>query len=230
MVHEHGHTIWSCGYKYESPYYKGVVSVSTNAGSNWTRHELYSGSGYGYVRAIAVDPVDENRVFCMGYQNSTYTLYYTDNGGTTWNSNPASGYSGTPYGLAVCPANGNQLAAASSSGLYSSSNAGATWTKLTSAFGSANDLIQSTLLNGLLIATSTDGVWLWENWTGSPVQVGSDLGYSNIECLAESYDYIYAGTAGCAVWRSHNNTDIGEQSSDPQVNLSLSITPNPING
>lgn len=230
MVHEHGSTIWNCGYKYESPNYKGVVSVSTDAGTSWTRHELYSGTSYGYIRAIAVDPSDANRIFCMGYQNSTYTFYYTLDGGATWQNNPASGYTGTPYGLAVCPENGNLLAAASSGGLYSSGDAGATWTKVTSAFGAANDIIESTLFNGLLIATSADAVWLWENWTGAPVQVGNDLGYSKVQCLAESSEYLYAGTGGCAVWRSYNATGIGEQSSDPQFNFTLSVSPNPIIG
>ncbi len=230
MVNGHGSTVWSCGYKYESPNYKGIASVSTDAGTSWTRHELYSGSNYGYIRAIAVDPNDANRIFCMGYQNSTYTFHYTEDGGGTWQNNPASGYSGTPYGLAVCPSNGNLLAAASSGGLYSSSNAGATWTKVTSAFGAANDLVESTLFNGLLVATSADAVWLWENWTGAPVQVGTDLGYSKVQCLTESTEYLYAGTTGCATWRSYNATGIGEQSWSPQVNFTLSVSPNPIIG
>jgi hypothetical protein len=218
MVHEHGSTVWSCGYKYESPNYMGVVSVSTDAGDSWIRHELYSGTNYGYVRAIAVDPNDANRVFCMGYQNSAYTFHYTLDGGATWQNNPASGYTGTPYGLA------------SSGGLYTSSNAGASWTKITTAFGSANDLIESTLFNGLLIATSADAVWLWENWTGAPVQVGNDLGYSKVQCLTESTEYLYAGTSGCAAWRSYNVTGIGEQSCGPQVNFTFSVSPNPIIG
>ena len=228
MISEHGSTIWSCGYKYESSNYKGIASVSTDAGTSWTRHELYSGSNYGYIRAIAVDPNDANRVFCMGYQNSTYTFHYTEDGGATWQNNPASGYTGTPYGLAVCPANGSLLAAASSGGLYSSSNAGATWTKVTSAFGAANDLIESTHLDGLLIATSSDAVWLWENWTGAPVQVGTDLGYSKVQCLTVSDEFLYAGTSGCAAWRLYCATGIGEQSSGSEVSLAFSITPNPV--
>ncbi len=228
MVSEHGSTVWSCGYKYESPNYIGVASVSTDAGTSWIRHELYNGTGYGYVRAIAVDPNDENRVFCLGYQNSIYTFYYTEDGGGIWHSIPASGYSGTPYSLAVCPANGSLLAAAGSGGLYSSSDTGATWTKVTTAFGSASDLIESTLFNGLLVATSTDAVWLWENWTGAPVQVGNDLGFQKVQCLTESDEYLYAGTSGCAAWRSYNSTGVGEQSSGPQVDFTLSITPNPV--
>ncbi|MBD3277104.1 MAG: T9SS type A sorting domain-containing protein [Candidatus Aegiribacteria sp.] len=206
-----------------------VASFSDDAGSSWTRHELYSGSNYGYVRALAVDPSDPDRVLCLGYMNSTYTLWHTDDQGGTWNSNTASGYTGTPADLAVCPDNGDLLAAASSSGLYSSSDGGSTWTKVTSSFGGANDLVESTLFNGLLIATEDQGVWLWEDWSGTPVQVGSDLEYPNASCLAETQQHLYAGTDGCAVWRSYNPVGVsGSQWGQGQLNVT--VTPNPVRG
>jgi hypothetical protein len=230
MVHQHGQTIWSCGYKYESPNYLGVASVSHDAGATWTRHQLYSGSNYGYVRAMAVDPSDPDRVFCMGYENGNYRVYYTLNGGSSWTGIPATGYTGTPYGMAICPDNGSLIAVASSSGLYSSGNAGSSWTRVTTAFGGANDLIESTLFEGLLIATADQGVWLWEEWTGTPVQVGSDLGHPDVACLAESSDFLYAGTDGGAAWRSYNGTGIGEQGSGSPGASTLSVTPNPTAG
>ncbi|MBN2587254.1 MAG: T9SS type A sorting domain-containing protein [Candidatus Fermentibacteraceae bacterium] len=230
MVHQHDQTIWSCGYKYLSPNYMGVASVSHDAGATWTRHVLYSGTDYGYIRAIAVDPDDPDRVFCLGYENGSYRLYHTLNGGTSWTGTAASGYTGTPCGMAICPDNGNLIAAASSSGLYSSSNAGATWTKVTTAFSGANDLMESTIFEGLLIATVNQGVWLWEDWTGAPVQVGSDLGHPDVACLAESSDYLYAGTDGGAAWRSYNGTGIGEQGPGSQTATALSAAPNPARG
>ena len=226
MVHQHGQTLWSCGYKYESPNYKAVASVSHDAGSSWTRHELYSGSSYGYVRAIAVDPSDPDRVFCLGYENSVYKVYSTGNGGASWNEISVSGYSGTPYGLAVCPTNGNLLAAASSGGFYASYDAGATWSRVTYDFGGVNDLVESSLFNGLLVATVDGGVWLWEGWTGSPVQVGSDLGHPDVACMAESEEFLYAGTDGGAAWRSYNGTGVaGGQ--EPGPALHLGVYPNP---
>ena len=204
-----------------------VASFSDDAGSSWTRHELYSGSSYGYVRALAVDPSNPDRVFCLGYMNSTYTLWNTEDQGGTWNSNTASGYTGTPADLAVCPDNGDLMAAASSSGLYSSSDGGATWNQVTSSFGGVNDLVESTLFDGLLIATDDQGVWLWEDWSGTPVQVGSDLGYPNVSCVAETQQYLYAGTDGCAVWRSYNPVGIsGGQG--PRGQLNVTVSPNPV--
>lgn len=229
MVHQHGHTLWSCGYKYTSPNYESVASVSYDAGTTWTRHTLYSGSNYGYVRAIAVDPSDPDRVFCLGYENGSYKVYYTLNSGGNWTTITPSGFSGTPYSMAICPDNGNLMAAATSSGLYSSGNAGSTWSRVTTAFGGANDLLESTLFDGLLVATATDGVWLWEGWTGTPVQVGSDLGHPDAACLAESGNYLYAGTDGGAAWRSYNGTGIGGGQA-PGPEYGLSVAPNPASG
>jgi len=228
MVHEHGSTLWSCGYKYVSPNYMAVASVSYDAGTSWTRHELYNGSSYAYLRAIAVDPSNADRVFGLGYQNSAYTLFYTTDGGGLWQTLATSGYTGSPYGLAVCPTNGNLLAAATSGGLYSSSDAGATWSRVTTLFGTCNDLVESNLFDGLLVATSTDGVWLWEDWSGTPVQVGSDLTYPDVECIIESNDYLFAGTSGAAAWRSFNAVGIEEGSSGPIANVILTISPNPV--
>lgn len=230
MVHQHGHTLWSCGYRYESPNYKGVVSVSHDAGATWTRHELYSGSDYGYIRAVAVDPSDPDRVFCLGYQSGGYILHHTSSGGSAWSSTVPSGFTGTPYGLAVCPDNGDLLAAASSSGLYASTNGGGSWTKVTSDFGGANDLLESTLFEGLLIASADQGVWLWENWTGSPVQVGGDLGFPDVACLTESEGYLFAGTDGAAAWRSYNGTGVGGEDPFSPPGISLSVAPNPAAG
>jgi hypothetical protein len=230
MVHQHGQTLWSCGYKYESPNYKGVASVSHDAGATWTRHELYSGSNYGYIRSIAVDPADPDRVFCMGYENGSYKVYSTLNGGSSWTGIPATGFSGTPYGMAICPDNGNLIAVASSGGLYSSGDAGVSWSRVTTAFGGANDLIESTQSDGLLIATTDQGVWLWEGWTGTPVQVGSDLGHPDVSCLAETTDFLYAGTDGGAAWRSYNGTGIGGQGQGTVNPITLRILPNPAAG
>lgn len=230
MVHQHGHTLWSCGYRYESPNYKGVVSVSHDAGTSWTRHELYTGSGYGYIRAVAVDHSDPDRVFCLGYQSGGYILHHTSSGGASWSSTVPSGYTGTPYGLAVCPDNGDLLAAASSSGLYSSADGGGSWTRVSYDFGGANDLLESTLFDGLLIASADQGVWLWENWTGSPVQVGGDLGYQDVACLAESEAYLYAGTDGAAAWRSYNPTGVGGEDPSCPPHISISVAPNPARG
>ncbi|MBC8428783.1 MAG: T9SS type A sorting domain-containing protein [FCB group bacterium] len=229
MAHGHGSTFWTCGQKYESDYtYFNVASVSTDAGATWTRHELFSGTGYSYLRTICVDPVNPDRVFALGYENSTYILYATEDGGASWQDTVATGYSGTPYDIAVCPSDGNRLAVASYGGLYSSEDGGASWARVTGDFNGAYSLQESTLLSGLLIGTRDEEVWLWENWTGVPVRVGSDLGYPHVSALCEGSDYLYAGTSGNAVWRSYNPTGIAEQYVRPLTEISLVLIPNPV--
>ncbi len=203
-----------------------VISQSIDAGDNWIRHELFSGSTYGYTKALAVDPNNPDRVFCLGYYNSNYVLFYTQNGGGSWQNRLLNGYSGIPNGLAVCPTNGNLLAAATSIGLYASDDGGANWYRVTTAFDGANDVQNSELFGGLLISTINGGVWLWEDWIGTPVEVGEDL-YPAVQCVEENAECLYAGTTGTAVWYLCNAQGIEER---PVPQITLSVSPNPVCG
>ena len=228
MVHAGGGTFWSCGYKYTSPDYMAVVSKSTDSGASWTRHTLYSGTQYGYVRAIAVDPANPDNVFAIGYENSAYKLYITENSGTSWSGVTPTGYTGTPYDMLVNPSNPDQIAVASSSGLYATDNGGANWSKVTSSFTTSYSLYQSDMLGGLVICTSS-GIWVWENWTGAPVYFGEDPGIPGVQCVLETAEeYLIAGTLGASVWRSNCSTSVGEGEFSTVEGLSpVTISPNP---
>ena len=229
MACEDGSAIWSCGYKYSSPNYMGVVSVSFDAGASWTRHELYSGTNYGYVRAVAVDPSNTSRVFCLGYENSTYTLYYTENEGSSWNSTPASGYTGSVNDILVSPWNGDHLAAASGSGLFISTDGGSSWSAVSAGFSSANQLFTDPISGDLFIATGDQGVWLMEDWTGTPVQAGSGLDFPAVNCVRMAGEYLFAGTAGNSVWRVLAETGIShEDPGSTGASAEITISPNPI--
>ena len=226
MVHGGGDTFWCCGYKYVSPDYVGVISQTDDSGESWTRHTVFTGTVYGYIRALAVDPSDQDRVFGLGYYNSVYTLFYTHDGGATWDQVTASGYTGTPYALLVRPGHQNHLAAASSSGLYQSTDGGATWTKVASPFSSAYDIIESLYLGGMMIATN-DGVWHW-NWSGSPMENGTGLGTPRVNCVEEGeYAWCYAGTNGGAVWKNYNGLPVEGEGSAPLDHGTLRVFPNP---
>ena len=232
MVYAGGSTFWSCGYKYLSPNYKAVVSKSVDGGENWTRQELYSGTQYGYVRTVAVDPSNSNNVFAFGYRNSAYVLFKTTNGGSSWSEVAASGYAGgTPYHMAVHPTDPNRIAVASSGGLYSTTNGGTSWSKVTAGFTNAKDLYQSAGLNGLVIST-TSGIWVWENWSGTPVYWGDDPGVPAVNCAiaCEDNGFLYAGTAGGAVWISYWGTGTEEESSYEVPSSQVSVSPNPVTG
>lgn len=229
MIYAGGSTFWSCGYKYTSPNYMAVVSQSTDGGSTWIRHSLYSGTQYGYIRAIAVDPTNSNNVYALGYENSTYTLYTTTNAGTSWTPVTTTGYSGMPYDLMVDPSNPSHLAAATSGGLYHSTNGGANWSKVTSAFSTSYSLYQSDLLGGLVICT-TSGIWVWSNWTGTPTYYGEDPGVPGVQCVIETPEsYLVAGTLGASAWRSYCGTSVEEGTFSPVENLAaVTVSPNPV--
>ena len=230
MVYAGGTTFWSCGYKYTSPNYMAVVSQSTNSGATWTRHTLYSGTVYGYVRAIAVDPGDTDKVYALGYENSAFTLYYTTNGGSSWSSITPAGYSGTPYDLMVDPADPSHLAAATSSGLYHSTNGGANWSKVTSSFSTSYSLYQSGVLGGLVICT-TSGIWIWYDWVGAPVYFGEDPGIPSVQCVIDTPEnYLLAGTLGASVWRSYCGTSTDHEYGAVQGFSPVTVSPNPATG
>jgi len=229
MVYAGGDTFWSCGYKYTSPNYMAVVSKSIDGGQSWSRHELYTGSQYGYVRAVAVDPSDSDKVYAFGYKNSSYALFKTVDGGSSWSEIVPTGYTGTPYDMEVHPTDPNRIAVASSSGLYATSDGGYNWTKVTSSFSYASDLYQSAELNALIVSTTT-GIWLWESWSGYPVHWGEDPGVAAINCAVTSAEdqTLYAGTAGGAVWASSFGVGVEENSSFEVLPTQVRISPNPV--
>ncbi|MCK5786686.1 MAG: T9SS type A sorting domain-containing protein [Candidatus Sabulitectum sp.] len=230
MVYGGGSDFWSCGYKYSSPNYKAVVSKSEDGGETWVRHELYSGSQYGYVRTVAVNPSNSNNVFAFGYRNSAYVLFKTTNGGSSWSEIAAAGYAGgTPYHMAVHPTDPNRIAVASSGGLYSTTNGGTSWSKVTSGFTNAKDLYQSEGLDGLVIST-TSGIWIWENWSGTPVHWGEDPEVPSVNCaIASEYSgFLYAGTAGGAVWASYWGSGTEDESHSEVPSTQVSVSPNPV--
>ena len=226
IVNQHGNTVWSCGQKYEEPDYLDVVSVSYDAGSGWTRHILSSSSSFSYIATVAVDPDDENRVFCMANRPPAHILYWTEDGGNTWFHLIPAGLSNHVYDIEISPSNGDLIAAAAWDGLYSSIDAGATWTKVTTEIGTINELMSSSLLSGLLIASRYDGVWLWSNWQGTPYKLGSNPGIANVQRLAESEEYIYAGTFGRSIWQAYFGQGIGEE--HPAVPGQIRVNPNPV--
>lgn|GEM_PF-1084693 len=224
-----GSTFWYIGYKYTSPNYEIVISKTENNGTSWTRFPLSSGTDYRYPRVLAVDPANPARVFVLAYEASAWKVYWTENGGTSWQSAAASGWSGTPYRMLVSPSDGSRLAAASSSGLYTSANGGATWTRVTTAFGSSTDAVLTGDGQSLIVSTSSQGIWRWGNWTGTPVQIGSNP--TAITAMNDSPSlYLYAGTPASSVWRSYNGTGTEESSSAALPGFSLTVTPNPVSG
>lgn len=107
-------------------YFAGVYK-SVNGGSTWTQTNdaalggLYSSFGWWFGR-IVVDPNDENTVYVLGLD-----VYKTTNGGQSWTLS-SSNVHVDQHDLVILPANSNALYLGNDGGLYTSVNAGLSWT------------------------------------------------------------------------------------------------------
>jgi hypothetical protein len=127
----------------DSNYGRGIL-VSTDGGANWT---LTGSSIFNKLTMsqIAVDPTDPNIAYAaVGNVGANASgiggtgLYKTTNGGATWTNTTASISTGISYSdVKIDPSNPSTVYmaigtyfTAAASGVYKSTNAGATWTRL----------------------------------------------------------------------------------------------------
>jgi len=207
-----------------------VVSKSTDAGLNWTHQTIASGTIYGYLRAIAVDPSDTDNVYALGYYNSANRLYFTDDGGSTWQERAMTGFSGTAYDLVVHPDDGSRMASATSQGLYATEDGGSTWTRVTTAFTGAWCVQNTENSDDLLVGTNANGAWVWDGWEGAPYAIGTGMTSNRVNLFIQGTDFIYAGTHGNSMWRNYIGTSIEDCSAGVISPLGFAVSPNPVTG
>jgi len=157
-------------------------------------------------------------------------FYKTEDGGASWTDMAATGFIGIPSDLIFHPTDHNRLAAASTSGLYATTNGGTTWTRVTNSFSSCYTVYQSDLLDGLIACTNS-GIWIWQDWTGAPVYFGEDPGTKMVKCVLETADdFIIAGTTGRSVWQSYCGLSVEEDEDVETGCFALTVSPNPVTG
>lgn len=123
----------------------GGLWKTTNNGVSWTPYsDAWAGMG---VSDIAIDPNNPNNMFVAtgSREGSSPASYFgirtSTDGGLTWNT-----ISGPPlvssfakmYRLLIDPSNSNKLIAATSEGVFYSTNSGSTWTQST---GTSNNTV-----------------------------------------------------------------------------------------
>ncbi|MFO7652072.1 MAG: hypothetical protein R6X13_12130, partial [bacterium] len=153
--------------------------------------------------AVAFDPANANRIYVGGDSAYSYAaLAISTDCGATW-AQSRSGLSGAVNALAVNPDNGQFVYAGTASGLFRSTNAGATWaaTALTRntraiAIDESNSSVVYAGTYGYGVQRSTDGGLTWTDFS---------VGLANNKVLSlairEGGTTMMAGTEGGSVFR-----------------------------
>jgi photosystem II stability/assembly factor-like uncharacterized protein len=115
-------------YADKTGYFDGVFK-SINQGESWTRtndaalNNMYSSYGWWFGR-LRVDPLNPAVVYAIGFD-----LFKTSNGGNSW-SNIGYAVHVDQHDLYAHPLNNNFVLLGNDGGIYTSQNAGSTWTHL----------------------------------------------------------------------------------------------------
>ena len=209
-------------------YVSSSIGVShTSDGTTWEHDTLRMGA-HGY--AIAFDPVDSARVYVGGDSASSQpALLITTDCGATWTQS-RTGLSGRVYSLAVDPNNNLVVYAGTGSGVFKSTDAGATWaatahTQQTRSIvidpNNSDNVFAGTY--GYGVSASTDGGTTWN-------QMNDGLACNKVLMLAlrpGAEVTLFAGTEGGSVFRTTVTTGIAGGSPIANRQSSIAISPNP---
>ncbi len=187
-----------------------AVYQSTDDGTHWTRIALDTAGGE--VQTLAIQASNTNimyaggGVYASGSTWPTYSrIYKSTNAGSTWNQIGSSTF-GKQYEsitkIVIDPFNVNVLAATTNNGVYTSTDAGSSWT-VPAGYMYAYTLLCNPDSSGIYYAGAASGVWRstdrGKNWNN----FSNGLGNVRATCLA--YDRtnrrLYAGTEGSGVYR-----------------------------
>jgi photosystem II stability/assembly factor-like uncharacterized protein len=218
--------IFYTGNVYNSAYFVGV-SHSSDSGTTW-EHDTIDLGTRGW--AVAFDGVDTNRVYVGGDSAYSYPcLLISTDLGTTWTMSH-TGLNGAVNVLATIPGNGQLVYAGTNSGLFVSTDAGATWepTTLTRpvrtlVYDPAHEENMFAGTYGYGVYSSTDGGTTWE-------LMNDGLTCSKVLSLAlraGTENTIYAGTEGGSVFKTTLAAGVSSPSFLVPRPSSLVVSPNP---
>jgi len=149
----------------------GVVSCTT--GGNWQLLSTITNPITAVVESLAVDPNDSQHIWAgISSHTGPHYLYRSTNGGVSWEDRAPK--SAVFRAIAVHPQLSNVIFAATGNEVYYSTNAGASWTLISSPPASSAEAIEQILLPTLPPApvinitgtvTGSDVVFSWTNPT-----------------------------------------------------------------
>jgi len=192
----------------------GLLGVyrTTNGGASWSLRasspNFYGGQGW-YNNVLAVHPTNSNTIYAAGID-----LYKSTDGGTNWSQLTYWSYSpgnsqyvhADHHAFAFHPTNPNTVFAGTDGGLFSSTDAGTSWSALNNGlvtfqfYAMGNSLQRPSECYG---GTQDNGT---DKYTGSPSWsevMGGDGGYCVVDYV--SPDIVYAETQMGSHYRSTNS-------------------------
>jgi photosystem II stability/assembly factor-like uncharacterized protein len=179
-----------------------VVSHSHDNGLTWTRCNLSSLLS-GYCYALAVAPSLPSLVYAAGVTDSHGSVYRSTDRGVTWQPT-ATAPADTVRALEVHPTDPNHVYAATSSGLFATTDGGATWTDMRAGtklravalHPGAPDTIVAAGDSGVVISYDAGHHWTASN-QGLEIRAVTSIAFTG-----DDGGTLIAGTAGrgCFVW------------------------------
>lgn len=142
----------------------GGIWKSTDGGSNWKTFDFDAFQCLG-ISDIAVSPLNSNVVYATtgdpdafgssGSINFSVGMLKTTDGGTTWNkvnllSTLTQANNFFMYKVVINPTNDNIVYCATVNGVYKSTNAGSSWSLITTASDNCKDLVMHPTNSGIL--------------------------------------------------------------------------------
>ncbi|MEA2511457.1 MAG: hypothetical protein QOJ59_944 [Thermomicrobiales bacterium] len=141
----------------------GGVWESRDRGASWSPRTDYAATTT--VGALAFDPRDSRLVYCGTGEGDWWSwlgagILRSTNGGSTWATLCTAPFVGQGfYNLIVDPADGRHLLAATTGGLYVSTDSGLTWTRRRTAQTWSIAIAPAGGPTAEILAASSDGLW-----------------------------------------------------------------------
>lgn len=188
----------------------GGLWKTTNGGTSWSSNT--DGLPTLGVSSIAIDPIDDDTIYIgTGDKDATDAaglgVMKTTDGGSNWSSSNSGMGNVTVNRLLINPSNHAILIAATSAGIYRSTNYGASWTKTSSNSNYYDDVQFKPKHPNTAYATenskfyrSTDGGATWTNITsgigtgGYRAVIGVTPADTNYVYFVIANTYSYKGT------------------------------------
>jgi hypothetical protein len=204
-----------------------VVSYSTNGGNNWTRCNL-SPTTQGYAYTLAIAPSATNKIYAGGRVGTAGKVFVSTDYGVNWNSTTTAP-NDIVYCLMVHPTDENIVYAATSGGLYQTTNGGNIWTNQ----GASPELRAVRLFPEFpdtILVGGDSGVFISFNGGNDWNSLNTGLDGRKVNCLDFAITdeiRLFAGTNGGATYLYTFETGIENEPESILTFNNFLLSPNP---